>query len=106
MKRTVLISSTILAIITVLELSQASKALPAPETAQPKVNTEVEVLLKSDISARRGGGRGVRVEMRMVIDIGVRDLSCLRRAKSRSYSRSTFIKCRDLGLAHWCQLKQ
>jgi hypothetical protein len=53
MKRTVLISSTILAVITVLELSQASKALPVPETVQPTVNNEVEVLLKSDISMRR-----------------------------------------------------
>ncbi|NJK66643.1 MAG: hypothetical protein HC789_18810 [Microcoleus sp. CSU_2_2] len=53
MKRTVLISSTILAIITLLELNQASKALPAPETIQPTVNNEVEVLLKSDVSMRR-----------------------------------------------------
>lgn len=62
MKRKVLISSTILAIITVLELSQASKALPVPETVQPTVNNEVEELLKSDISiqAQRRGRRGRR----------------------------------------------
>ena len=63
MKRKVLISSTILAIITVLELSQASKALPVPETVQPTVNNEVEELLKSDISIqaqRRRGRRGRR----------------------------------------------
>jgi uncharacterized protein YjaG (DUF416 family) len=62
MKRTVLISSTILAIITVLELSQASKALPpTPATAAPTVNNEVEVLFKSNQSMRacrdRNGGR-------------------------------------------------
>jgi hypothetical protein len=52
MKRKVLISSTILAIITVLELSQVSQALPVPETVQPTVNNEVEEMLKSDISMR------------------------------------------------------
>lgn len=50
MKRTVLISSTILAIITVLELSQASKALPTPATVEPTVNNEVEVLFNSSQS--------------------------------------------------------
>jgi hypothetical protein len=53
MKRTVLISSTILAVITVLELSQVSQALPVPETVQAQANNEVEVLLKSDVSMRR-----------------------------------------------------
>jgi hypothetical protein len=52
MKRTVLMSSTILAIITLLELSQASKALPAPETVQPTVNNEVEKPFNSDVSIR------------------------------------------------------
>jgi hypothetical protein len=53
MKHTVLISSTILATITLLELGQASTALSAPDTIQPTVNSEVEVLLRSDISARQ-----------------------------------------------------
>lgn len=61
MKRTVLISSTILAIITVLEFSQASKALPTPATVEPTVNNEVEVLFKSSQSLRlcrdRNGGK-------------------------------------------------
>ncbi|MEG3986318.1 Osc7112_2153 family protein [Microcoleus sp. Pol7_A1] len=42
MKRTVLFSSTILAIITVLELSQASTALPTPSTVKITVNESVE----------------------------------------------------------------
>ena len=42
MKRTVLISSTILAMITVLELCQASKALPTPTTVAPTANNQVE----------------------------------------------------------------
>lgn len=63
MKRTVLISSTILAIITVLELTQASKALPTPVTVAPTVNNEVEVLFNSNQSMRgrrcrdRDGGK-------------------------------------------------
>ncbi|MEO9127252.1 MAG: Osc7112_2153 family protein [Microcoleus sp.] len=53
MKRTVLLSSTILAIITVLELSQASKALPTPATVKPTVNESVETLFKSNQSTWR-----------------------------------------------------
>jgi hypothetical protein len=58
MKRTVLISSTMLAIITLLGLSQASKALPTPATVQPTVNNEVETLLKSSQSWRQCRDRG------------------------------------------------
>ncbi|MEZ2227418.1 MAG: Osc7112_2153 family protein [Microcoleus sp.] len=47
MKPTVLISSTILAIITLLELSPASKALPSPVTAKSTVNHEVELFTSS-----------------------------------------------------------
>ncbi|MEG3836571.1 MULTISPECIES: Osc7112_2153 family protein [unclassified Microcoleus] len=61
MKRTVLLSSTILAIITVLELSQASKAVPTPATVKPALNQSVEMLLSSDQSMRqcrdRNGGK-------------------------------------------------
>ncbi len=53
MKRTVLLSSTILAIITVLELSQASKALPTPATVKSTVNESVETLFNSNPSMRR-----------------------------------------------------
>ncbi|MEG4318685.1 MULTISPECIES: Osc7112_2153 family protein [unclassified Microcoleus] len=53
MKRTVLFSSTILAIITVLELSQASTALPTPATVKPTVNESVETLLNSNQSTWR-----------------------------------------------------
>ncbi|MEG4485855.1 Osc7112_2153 family protein [Microcoleus sp. AT3-A2] len=53
MKRTVLFSSTILAIITVLELSQASKALPTPATVNPAVNESVKMLFNSNQSVRR-----------------------------------------------------
>jgi hypothetical protein len=59
MKRTVLLSSTILAIITVLELSQASKALPTSVAVKPTVNESVETLLKSNQSTwRRCSDRG------------------------------------------------
>ncbi|MEG4804480.1 Osc7112_2153 family protein [Microcoleus sp. ARI1-B5] len=59
MKRTVLLSSTILAFITVLELSQASKALPTPATVKPTVNESVETLLNSNQSGwRRCRDRG------------------------------------------------
>ncbi|MEG4121621.1 Osc7112_2153 family protein [Microcoleus sp. N9_B4] len=61
MKRTVLLSSTILAIITVLELSQASKALPTPVTVNPAVNESVKMLFNSNQSMRqcrdRNGGK-------------------------------------------------
>ncbi|PSB27389.1 hypothetical protein C7B69_10960 [filamentous cyanobacterium Phorm 46] len=50
MKPTVLFSSTILAIITVMQLSQASKALPTPVTVRPTVNESVETLFKSSQS--------------------------------------------------------
>lgn len=53
MKRTVLLSSTILAIITVLELSQASKALPTPATVKPTVNESVQMPFNSNQSMRR-----------------------------------------------------
>jgi predicted lipoprotein len=53
MKRTVLLSSTILAIITVLELSQASKALPTPATVNPAVNESVKMLFNSNQSMRQ-----------------------------------------------------
>jgi hypothetical protein len=53
MKRTVLLSSTILAIITVLELSQASTALPTPATVKPTVNESVETLFHSNQSYRQ-----------------------------------------------------
>lgn len=61
MKRTVLLSSTMLTIITLLSVSQASKALPTPATAQSTFNNEVEVLFKSSQSMRacrdRNGGK-------------------------------------------------
>ena len=61
MKRTVLLSSTILAIITVLELSQASKALPTPAAVKPTVNESVQILFNSNLSMRqcrdRNGGK-------------------------------------------------
>ncbi|MEG3842288.1 Osc7112_2153 family protein [Microcoleus sp. herbarium14] len=50
MKRTVLLSSTILAIITVMELSPASKALPTPVTVRPTVNESVETPFNSNQS--------------------------------------------------------
>lgn len=50
MKRTILLSSTMLAIITVMELSQASRALPTPATVTPTVNESAEMLLKSNQS--------------------------------------------------------
>jgi hypothetical protein len=53
MKRTVLFSSTILAIITVLELSQASTALPTPATVKPTVNNSVPMPFNSNQSMRR-----------------------------------------------------
>ncbi|MEG4534216.1 Osc7112_2153 family protein [Microcoleus sp. D2_18a_D3] len=54
MKRTVLFSSTILAIITVLELSQASTALPTPSTVKITVNESVETPFDSNQARRRG----------------------------------------------------
>ncbi|WP_445173703.1 Osc7112_2153 family protein [Microcoleus sp.] len=53
MKRTVLLSSTILAIITVMELSQASTALPTPATVKPTVNESVQTPFNSNQSWRR-----------------------------------------------------
>ncbi|UNU26103.1 Osc7112_2153 family protein [Microcoleus vaginatus] len=53
MKRTVLLSSTILAIITVLELSQAPKAVPTPPTVKSAVNESVEMLFNSNQSMRQ-----------------------------------------------------
>ncbi|MEG4858578.1 Osc7112_2153 family protein [Microcoleus sp. K1-B6] len=53
MKRTVLFSSTILAIITVLELSQASTALPTPSTVKITVNESVETPFDSNQARRR-----------------------------------------------------
>ncbi|MEG4985405.1 Osc7112_2153 family protein [Microcoleus sp. BR0-C5] len=53
MKRTLLLSSTLLAIITVLELSQASKAVPTPGTVKSAVNESVEMLFNSNQSMRR-----------------------------------------------------
>ncbi|MEP6514850.1 Osc7112_2153 family protein [Microcoleus vaginatus] len=53
MKRTVLFSSTILAIITVLELSQASTALPTPSTVKITVNESVETPFDSNQSTWR-----------------------------------------------------
>lgn len=52
MKRTVLISSTILAMIAVLELCQASKALPTPTTVPPTANNQVEELFNSNQSMK------------------------------------------------------
>ncbi len=61
MKPTVLISSTILAIITVMELSQASQALTTPATVKSIVNSEVSMLFPSNLSMRQcrdtNGGR-------------------------------------------------
>ncbi|MEG4074690.1 Osc7112_2153 family protein [Microcoleus sp. Pol14C2] len=62
MKRTVLFSSTILAIITVLELSQASTALPTPSTVKITVNESVETPFDSNQARRwrcrdRDGGK-------------------------------------------------
>ncbi|MGB3263281.1 MAG: Osc7112_2153 family protein [Microcoleus sp.] len=53
MKRTVLLSSTILAIITVLELSQASKAQPTPATVKFTLNESVETPFNSNQSTWR-----------------------------------------------------
>ena len=53
MKRTLLLSSTILAIITVLELSQASKALPTSVAVKPTVNESVETPFNSNQSTWR-----------------------------------------------------
>jgi len=61
MKPTVLISSTILAIITVMELSQASPALTSPVSVESTVNKEVSMLFPSNLSMRQcrdiDGGR-------------------------------------------------
>jgi len=61
MKPTVLISSTILAIITVLELGQASQALTTPVTVKSTVNNEAQMLFTSNLSMRQcrdiDGGR-------------------------------------------------
>jgi hypothetical protein len=61
MKPTVLISSTILAIITVLELCQASQALSTSATVQSTVNNEAAMLFTSNLSMRQcrdiDGGR-------------------------------------------------
>lgn len=61
MKPTVLISSIILAIITVMELSQASQALTTPATVKSTVNNEVLMLFPSNLSMRQcrdtNGGR-------------------------------------------------
>ncbi|MEG4812171.1 Osc7112_2153 family protein [Microcoleus sp. F8-D3] len=61
MKRTALLSSTILAVITVLELSQASKAVPTPATVAPALNQSVEMPFNSNQSMRqcrdRNGGK-------------------------------------------------
>ena len=51
MKPNVLISSTILAIITLVDLSPASQALPSPATVKSTVNQEVE-LFTSNYSRR------------------------------------------------------
>ncbi|MEZ2237763.1 Osc7112_2153 family protein [Microcoleus sp.] len=47
MKPNVLISSTILAIITLVDLSPASQALPSPVTVKSTVNHEVELFTSS-----------------------------------------------------------
>ncbi|HBK96617.1 MAG TPA: hypothetical protein DD001_04430 [Microcoleaceae bacterium UBA10368] len=52
MKRTVWISSTILAMIAVLELCQASKALPTPTTVAPTANNQVAVLFNPNLSMK------------------------------------------------------
>lgn len=52
MKRTILISSTILATVTVLALSQASKSLATPADVQPTVD-RVEDPFASNFSMRR-----------------------------------------------------
>ncbi len=53
MKRTVLLSSTILAIITVLQFSQASKAQPTPATVKSTVNESSETPFSSNQSTWR-----------------------------------------------------
>jgi len=53
MKRTVLISSTILAIVTVMGLSQTSKSLATPAAVQPTVDREAEVPFASSFSMRQ-----------------------------------------------------
>ncbi len=53
MKRTVLLSSTILAIITVMELSQASKALPTPATVTPMVDQSVQMFKSNQSTSWR-----------------------------------------------------
>ncbi|NJL66462.1 MAG: hypothetical protein HC849_10505 [Oscillatoriales cyanobacterium RU_3_3] len=61
MKRTILISSTILATVTVLGLSQASKSLATPADFQPTVDRQVEDPFASNFSMRQcrdtNGGR-------------------------------------------------
>ncbi len=61
MKPTVLISSIILATITVLGLGQASQALSTPATVKSTVNNEVSMLFPSNLSMRQcrdtNGGR-------------------------------------------------
>ena len=53
MKPTVLISSIILATITVLELGQASQALSTPATVKSIVNSEAQMLFPSNLSMRQ-----------------------------------------------------
>ncbi len=61
MKPTVLISSVILATITVLGLGQASEALSTPATVKSTVNRDVQILFTSNLSMRQcrdiDGGR-------------------------------------------------
>ena len=61
MKRTILISSTILATLTALGLSQASKSLATPVAVGPAVNGEVEEPFSQNFSMRQcrdtNGGR-------------------------------------------------
>lgn len=61
MKPTVLISSTILATVTILGLSQVSKSLATPAAVQPTVNGEVEESFTQNFSMRQcrdtNGGR-------------------------------------------------
>lgn len=52
MKPTVLISSTILAAITVLGLGKASQALSTPATVKSTVNNEVSMLFPSNLVVR------------------------------------------------------
>jgi hypothetical protein len=78
MKRTVLLSSTILAIITVLELSQPQKHCQLLRLLNPQ-------LMNHSKCCSTRISRCDSAEIEMVENMRVRDSSCLGRAKNKSY---------------------